>query len=117
MRHFEKELNSHLPAEAPWKCPVERCPVEDKDNLYYLRLHYGIEHNVARKLYNRKFDPQPPPPPLVETAPNGVTSPAGGHVSSPHPPSTPPNNQQPTEPENRTGKYPGFFLHFSAKSV
>jgi len=61
MRHFEKELNSQLPTGPPWECPFPNCKVEPKDNLHYLRLHYGIEHNVARKLYDQRLNPQAAP--------------------------------------------------------
>ena len=61
MRHFEKELNSQLPTAPPWECPYPNCKVEPKDNLHYLRLHYGIEHNVARKLYDQRLNPQAAP--------------------------------------------------------
>ena len=57
MRHFESELNAQLPTGPPWECPFPNCKVEPKDNLHYLRLHYGIEHNVARKLYDQRLNP------------------------------------------------------------
>ena len=65
MRHFEKELNSQLPTGPPWECPFPNCKVEPKDNLHYLRLHYGIEHNVARKLYDQRLNPQAAPSGLL----------------------------------------------------
>ena len=84
MRHFEKELNSQLPTGPPWECPFPNCKVEPKDNLHYLRLHYGIEHNVARQLYDEKINPKPKPAfeappasvPLYNPPPSQIV---GGH--------------------------------------
>ena len=46
--HFEKELNSELPKEAPWKCP--KCPNDsayEGADLRTLRVHYGTRHKAV----------------------------------------------------------------------
>ena len=42
-RHFKAELAKELPSKAPYKCPIQGCQYESKDNsVSPLIKHYGI---------------------------------------------------------------------------
>ena len=91
-RHYKTELSKELPSSPPFRCPLESCTYEAKDNsLSPLIKHYGIVHKqVQRFLSNKvgKYVPaelKPPSaksqkkaekqlqyPPLGQELPNGV---------------------------------------------
>ncbi len=49
-RHFKAELARELPTMAPFKCPVQGCTYETKDNTVApLIKHYGIVHKSVQK--------------------------------------------------------------------
>ena len=49
-RHFKAELARELPTTAPFKCPLNPCTYETKDNTVApLIKHYGIVHKSVQK--------------------------------------------------------------------
>ena len=71
-RHFKANLAKELPTQAPYKCPIQGCQYESKDNsVSPLIKHYGIVHKSVQKylqgqvagryIHNEKAKPQQQP--------------------------------------------------------
>lgn len=55
INHFNEEIRSMLPNEAPFKCPKCDYTVKQK---HLLMLHFGITHKIVLRLIEQKFSNQ-----------------------------------------------------------